>query len=97
MVDYIKKDRIAFITFNRPEAKNAIDPPTHKRLWEIWKDFESDNSVDVAILTGKGDAFCAGAAPLFWLACQLPCPLQGQRAQALSRLSVAAPQQPLLP
>ena len=61
MVDYIKKDRIAFITFNRPEAKNAIDPPTHKRLWEIWKDFESDNSVDVAILTGKGDAFCAGA------------------------------------
>ncbi len=61
MVDYSKQDRIAFITFNRPEAKNAIDPPTHKRLWEIWKDFESDNSVDVAILTGKGDAFCAGA------------------------------------
>ena len=42
MVDYVKKDRIAFITFNRPEAKNAIDPPTHKRLWEIWEDFESD-------------------------------------------------------
>ena len=61
MVDYVKKDRIAFITFNRPEAKNAIDPPTHKRLWEIWRDFESDNSVNVAILTGKGDAFCAGA------------------------------------
>ena len=61
MVDYIKKDRIAFITFNRPEAKNAIDPPTHKRLWEIWKDFESDNSVDVVMPTGKEDSFFAEA------------------------------------
>ena len=53
MVDYVKKDRIAFITFNRPEAKNAIDPPTHKRLWEIWKDFESDNTIST--LTYKSD------------------------------------------
>ena len=57
MVDYIKKDKIAFITLNRPEAKNAIDPPTHKRLWEIWKDFEGDNSVNVAILRVKETPF----------------------------------------
>ena len=63
MVDYIKQDRIAFITFNRPEAKNAIDPPTHKRLWEIWKDFESDNSVDIAILTGKGCLLYTSPSP----------------------------------
>ena len=60
-VQYEKRDRIAFITLNRPEAKNAINPETHRRLWEIWQDFEADSGVDVAIMTGSGDAFCAGA------------------------------------
>ena len=61
MVEYTKNERIAYITLNRPEAKNAIDPSTHDKLWEIWRDFESDVNLDVAIITGKGDAFCAGA------------------------------------
>ncbi|MEX2253085.1 MAG: enoyl-CoA hydratase/isomerase family protein [Thermoleophilaceae bacterium] len=60
-VIYEKDDRIARITLNRPEAKNAIDPDTHELLWQTWEDFESDDSLDVAILTGTGDAFCAGA------------------------------------
>jgi enoyl-CoA hydratase/carnithine racemase len=55
------RDRIAFLTINRPEAKNAIDPETHDLLWRAWEDFRDDDSVDVAILTGAGDAFCAGA------------------------------------
>src|SRR3954451_14232653 len=58
---YEKRDRIAYLTINRPEAKNAIDPDTHRLLWEAWEDFRDDDSVDVAILTGAGDAFCAGA------------------------------------
>ena len=61
VVEYRKQDRIATITLNRPEAKNAINPETHERLWEIWQDFRDDTSVDVAIVTGTGDAFCAGA------------------------------------
>ena len=61
MVDYEKRDRIAYITLNRPEAKNAINPETHKQLWEIWQDFRDDDSVEVAIMTGTDDAFCAGA------------------------------------
>jgi len=61
MVDYKKRDRIAYITLNRPEAKNAINPETHKQLWEIWQDFRDDDSVEVAIMTGTDDAFCAGA------------------------------------
>ena len=56
-----KRDRIAYLTLNRPEAKNAIDPDLHRLLWEAWEDFRDDDSVDVAILTGTGDAFCAGA------------------------------------
>src|SRR3954466_2533983 len=58
---YEKRDRIAYVTINRPEAKNAIDPETHDALWRTWEDFRDDDSVDVAILTGTGDAFCAGA------------------------------------
>src|ERR671937_2175753 len=58
---YEKRDRIAYVTINRPEAKNAIDPETHELLWSAWEDFRDDDSVDVAILTGAGDAFSAGA------------------------------------
>jgi enoyl-CoA hydratase/carnithine racemase len=58
---YEKRDRIAYLTINRPDAKNAIDPDTHQLLWEAWEDFRDDDSLDVAILTGAGDSFCAGA------------------------------------
>ena len=58
---YEKRDRIAYITLNRPEAKNAIDPATDDELWAIFTDFRDDDTVDVAILTGVGDSFCAGA------------------------------------
>jgi enoyl-CoA hydratase/carnithine racemase len=58
---YEKRNRIAYLTLNRPEAKNAIDPELHDLLCETWTDFRDDDAVDVAILTGTGDAFCAGA------------------------------------
>src|SRR5437870_2194155 len=59
---YEKRDRIAYVTINRPEARNAIDPDVHRAMIEAWADFRDDDSVDVAILTGAGDeAFCAGA------------------------------------
>jgi len=58
---YEKRDRIAYITFNRPEAKNAIDPEMQDELVAIWTDFRDADDVDVAIVTGSGDAFCAGA------------------------------------
>lgn len=58
---YEKRDRIAYVTINRPEAKNAVDPETHELLWQTWEDFRDDDELDIAILTGKGDAFSAGA------------------------------------
>src|SRR3954454_16270743 len=58
---YEKRDRIAYVTINRPEAKNAIDPDVHQLMIEVWKDFAEADEVDVAILTGAGDAFSAGA------------------------------------
>jgi enoyl-CoA hydratase/carnithine racemase len=58
---YEKRDRIAYLTINRPEAKNAIDTDVHQLLWEAWEDFWHDDALDVAILTGSGDSFCSGA------------------------------------
>jgi enoyl-CoA hydratase/carnithine racemase len=60
-LSYEKRDRIAYLTINRPEARNAIDPDVHRLMIEAWADFRDDDSVDVAILTGAGEAFCAGA------------------------------------
>lgn len=61
VVRYDKRDRIAFVTLNRPEVKNAVDPDMHEALCHIWEDFRDDDEVDVAILSGAGDTFCAGA------------------------------------
>lgn len=58
---YEKKDRIAYITINRPEVMNAIHPPASQELCHVWADFRDDPEVWVAILTGAGDkAFSAG-------------------------------------
>lgn len=61
VVLYEKRERIAYITLNRPEAMNALDDALNDALWAIWADFEADPDVDVAIVTGNGRAFCAGA------------------------------------
>src|SRR5215212_8163645 len=58
---YEKSGRIARVTINRPEARNAIDPETHALLWSVGENFRDDDSVDVAIFTGAGEAFSAGA------------------------------------
>jgi len=59
---YEKKDKIAIITINRPEAMNAIDPETSEELGKAWVDFRDDPNLWVGILTGAGEkAFSAGA------------------------------------
>jgi enoyl-CoA hydratase/carnithine racemase len=60
-VMYEKKGEVAYVTLNRPECKNAVDYETHLLLCEAWKDFRDDADLRVAILTGAGDAFTAGA------------------------------------
>lgn len=58
---YRKEKRIAYVTLNRPQALNAIDDGINLELSEIWQDFQVDSEVDVAIVTGSGKAFSAGA------------------------------------
>ena len=59
---YETRDRIAFITLNRPEVLNAFNREMHQQLREAWLAFREDDDVWVAVVTGAGDrAFSAGA------------------------------------
>lgn len=60
-VIYEKRNRIGYVTLNRPDALNALDDGLNDELWQVWIEFNQDDSVDVAIVTGAGKAFCAGA------------------------------------
>ncbi len=76
---YEQRDRIAYITLNRPEALNAFNREMHQELREIWQEFRTNDDVWVAVVSGAGErAFSAGAdvkqmgeqregpAPSFW-------------------------------
>ncbi len=52
---------IATVTINRPEARNSVNPEVIVRLADAWDAIDSDDNVRVAILTGTGEHFCAGA------------------------------------
>jgi dehydration protein DpgD len=60
-VRYEKRNRIAYVTINRPEVMNALHPPANEELSRVWDDFAADPEAWVAILTGAGErAFSAG-------------------------------------
>ncbi len=59
---YEKRNRVAYITINRPEARNAIDFETSRELSQAWQDFRDDDNLWIAVITGAGEkAFCSGA------------------------------------
>jgi enoyl-CoA hydratase len=60
-VEYEHHGRVAVITINRPERRNAVDSDTAVGLREAWLRFDADGEADVAVLTGAGDHFSAGA------------------------------------
>lgn len=55
-----KKDRIATLTLNRPQAKNALNAALANDIKLALQDINADSEVDVVIMTGTGNAFCAG-------------------------------------
>ena len=56
-----KNGPVTTITINRPESRNAVDRPTAEALAQAFRDFEADEQSRVAVLTGAGGFFCAGA------------------------------------
>jgi enoyl-CoA hydratase len=60
-LEITSEGRIRIIAINRAERRNAVDYATARELFEAFTAFDADEAFDVAILTGKGGAFCAGA------------------------------------
>ena len=48
------------VTLNRPEAKNAFNPPMLVGMYRAWRLLDSDDSLYCAVLTARGNTFCAG-------------------------------------
>ena len=54
-------DRVTVVTIDRPAVRNAVDRVTAAELADAFRAFDADDARDVAVLTGAGDTFCAGA------------------------------------
>ena len=52
---------VTIISINRPERRNAVNGATAKVLFDAFLAFDADESASVAVFTGSGGYFCAGA------------------------------------
>jgi enoyl-CoA hydratase len=60
-VEIGRGDSILTVSINRPEARNAVDAATAAELADAFRFFDADETLRVAVLTGAGGTFCAGA------------------------------------
>ncbi len=60
-IKYKTQDRIAYITLNRPEKRNALNAQLVDELKQAVKQAEDDTEAKVVVLKAEGKAFCAGA------------------------------------
>jgi enoyl-CoA hydratase len=60
-VQFETRGRTAIVTIDRPEVRNAVDGPTAAALADAFRRFDADDDLFVAVLTGAGNTFCAGA------------------------------------
>src|ERR1700733_12156616 len=59
-VAFLVEDNIAWVSFNRPEKRNAITPPLNRRMMDVLDELEHRSDVGVLVLTGEGTAWSAG-------------------------------------
>ena len=59
-VSFTVEDRIAWVRFNRPTKRNAQSPSLNRRMYEVISELEFRDDVGLLVLTGEGDAWCAG-------------------------------------
>ena len=60
-IKYEAKEGVGYVTINRPEAMNALNPAVLDDLWEVFNQIAADDAVRAVIVTGEGKAFVAGA------------------------------------
>ena len=60
-IKYEVKNKIGYVTINRPEALNALNKTVLEELFDVFGRIEDDDEVSAVILTGEGRSFVAGA------------------------------------
>ena len=61
VVEFERRDHIALVTLNRPEARNAISPEVSQTMATVLDEIEADSELRAVVLTGRGEVFSAGA------------------------------------
>lgn len=61
VTSYHDDEPIATVTIDNPDRKNAVSEADMERFAETIRDIEKEDDVRCLVLTGRGDAFCAGA------------------------------------
>ncbi len=56
-----RRGHVLIVTMNRPHARNALTGPMMAIMRQAWDEADADPDIRVAVLTGAGSAFCAGA------------------------------------
>lgn len=59
-IQFARRERVLYVTFNRPEVLNAVDELMHEELSQVFVDCSRDPDSDLIVVTGAGRAFCAG-------------------------------------
>ena len=57
---YEQDDHVVVLTYDRPEQRNAVSRQMNQELHDAWQRFRDDPDAFVLVITGAGDAFCAG-------------------------------------
>jgi enoyl-CoA hydratase len=61
VVELERREHIALVTLNRPEARNAISPEVSQAMAAVLDEIESDAELRAVVVTGRGEVFSAGA------------------------------------
>lgn len=59
-IEVAKEQGITFVTFNRPDKRNAMSPQLHREMDEVLDELAIDQETMILVITGAGEAFCAG-------------------------------------
>jgi enoyl-CoA hydratase/carnithine racemase len=59
-IRYERDAHVVVLTYNRPEQRNAVSRQMNAELHEAWRRFRDDDDAFVLVITGEGQAFCAG-------------------------------------
>jgi enoyl-CoA hydratase len=91
-VSISRLENIAVVTIDRPQHRNAVDHATAQQLANAFRSFDADSALNVAVLTGAGGHFCAGAdLKAFANGERRPIGIQGDGPMGPTRMRLAKP------